>query len=429
MKKLISLVAILSLFSTFALSGIKNIKIDGSLDAVSINLDNSTDLTKTDTNTGANDDLINQTKARLMLGLSTDLTDKVSGKILVYKNDRLWGTPVDQDIVWILNVVRVANAYVTLKDVVLNGLELTVGRQFVGDPKDLLLYFGPLSDYNLNILALDALKAEYNTELLSVGLVSGKLLESSVLAPPLTGNHDIDILALDLTTEKIVPEGKVALRFVNEVVNDPVSDNVNNLQILGLDLKGVIPVVEGLNYKLLYAMNLGQEQKDVKYKGTGLVLGAGYDKELEVGKVNVKAEYASGSGDDSTTADDEDFVSLGSDYRYGEVYGKGLNVGANVGGAGITNQTIIVLEAGFAPSAILDGKLGLGLGYYMFSKTKVASGEDSNIGNEIDVKVKYDLTKDVGLGLTYGIFTPGKALESTGKDAANVLAMNLNVKF
>jgi|GEM_PF-3099426 len=424
MKKLISLVTILSLFSTFALSGIKNIKIDGSLDAVSINLDNSTDLTKTDTSTGANDDLINQTKARLMLGLSADLTDKVSGKILIYKNDRLWGTPVDQDIVWILNVVSVANAYVTLKDVVLNGLNLTVGRQFVGDQKDLLLYIGPLSDYNLSIQALDALKAEYNTELLSVGLVSGKFLES--FGP---GNTDTDILALDIATEKIVPEGKVALRFVNEVVNNPVSDNVDNLQILGLDLKGVIPVVEGLNYKLLYAMNMGKNA-GVNYKGTGLVLGAGYDKELEVGKVNVKAEYALGSGDDNTTADNENFVSFGNDYRYGEVYGKGLDVGINnVGGAGITNQTVIALEAGFAPSAILDGKLGLGLGYYMFDLTKVPSGAEKNLGNEIDVKVKYDLTKDVCLGLTYGIFTPGKALESTGKDAANVLAMNLNVKF
>jgi len=421
MKKLISLVAILSLFSTFALSEVKNIKIDGSLDAVSINLDNSTDLTKTDPNTGANDDLINQTKARLMLGLSADLTDKVSGKILIYKNDRLWGTPFDQDIGWILSVVRVANAYVTLKDVVLNGLELTVGRQFVGDQKDLLLYFGPLSDYNLSIQALDALKAKYNTELLSVGLVSGKFLES--FGP---GNTDTDILALDIATEKIVPEGKVALRFVNEVVNNPVSDNVNNLQILGLDLKGNIPGVEGLNYKLLYAMNMGKNA-GINYKGTGLVLGAGYDKELEVGKVNVKAEYASGSGDDGSTADDEDFVSFGNDYRYGEVYGKGL-FGGNVG---ITNQTIIALEAGFAPSAILDGKLGLGLGYYMFSITKVASGQDSNIGNEIDVKVKYDLTKDVCLSLTYGIFNPGKALEGRGigKDAANVLAMNLNVKF
>ena len=421
MKKLISLVAILSLFSTFALSEVKNIKIDGSLDAVSINLDNSTDLTKTDPNTGANDDLINQTKARLMLGLSADLTDKVSGKILIYKNDRLWGTPFDQDIGWILSVVRVANAYVTLKDVVLNGLELTVGRQFVGDQKDLLLYFGPLSDYNLSIQALDALKAKYNTELLSVGLVSGKFLES--FGP---GNTDTDILALDIATEKIVPEGKVALRFVNEVVNASVSDNVNNLQILGLDLKGNIPGVEGLNYKLLYAMNMGKNA-GINYKGTGLVLGAGYDKELEVGKVNVKAEYASGSGDDGSTADDEDFVSFGNDYRYGEVYGKGL-FGGNVG---ITNQTIIALEAGFAPSAILDGKLGLGLGYYMFSITKVASGQDSNIGNEIDVKVKYDLTKDVCLSLTYGIFNPGKALEGRGigKDAANVLAMNLNVKF
>jgi len=423
MKKLISLVAILSLFSTFALSEVKNIKIDGSLDAVSINLDNSTDLTKTDPNTGANDDLINQTKARLMLGLSADLTDKVSGKILIYKNDRLWGTPFDQDIVWILSVVRVANAYVTLKDVVLDGLELTVGRQFVGDQKDLLLYFGPLSDYNLSIQALDALKAEYNTELLSVGLVSGKFLES--FGP---GNTDTDILALDIATEKIVPEGKVALRFVNGVVNNPVSDNVNNPQILGLDLKGVIPGVEGLNYKLLYAMNMGKKA-GVNYKGTGLVLGAGYDKELDVGKVNVKAEYASGSGDDGSTADDEDFVSSGNDYRYGEVYGKGLfGLGGNFG---ITNQTVIALEAGFAPSTILDGKLGLGLGYYMFSITKVASGQDSNIGNEIDVKVKYDLTKDVCLSLTYGIFNPGKALEGSigGKDAANVLAMNLNVKF
>ena len=418
MKKLISVVAILSLFSTFALSGIKNIKIDGSLDAVSINLDNSTDLTKTDTSTGANDDLINQTLSRLMLGLSADLTDKVSGKILIYKNDRLWGTD-EENVNGVLNNINIANAYITVEDVILDGLNLTVGRQFVGDQKDLLLYIGPLSDYNLSVSALDALKVEYNMDLLSVGLVAGKEIERN------SGNTDTDIMALMAATSKLVPGGVVSLMFVNEVVNNPVSDNVDNLQILGLDLKGNIPGVEGLNYKLLYAMNMGQEQKDVKYKGTGLVLGAGYDKELEAGKVNVKAEYALGSGDDDTTADDEDFVSLGSDYRYGEVYGKGL-FGGNVG---ITNQTVIALEAGFVPSAILDGKLGLGLGYYMFSRTKVASGEDSNIGNEIDVKVKYDLTKDVGLGLTYGIFTPGKALESTGKDAANVLAMNLNVKF
>jgi hypothetical protein len=292
------------------------------------------------------------------------------------------------------------------------------------------LYFGPLSNYNLNVSALDALKAEYNTELLSVGLVYGKLLEYSILKSPFPGNYDIDILDLHFTTEKIVPEGKVALRFVNKVDDVSVSDNVNNLQILGLDLKGNIPIVEGLNYKLLYAMNIGQQKKDVKYKGTGFVLGVGYETELEIEneKIEIKAEYASGSGDDTeTTADNEAFISFGNDYRYGEVYGKGLfGLGGNVG---ITNQTIIALEAGFVSSAILNSKFGISVGYYMFDLTKVPSGAEKNLGKEIDLNVKYNLTKDVRLCLTYGRFTPGKALESKGKDAANVLAMNLNVKF
>jgi len=417
MKKLIALIAILSLCSTFALSEIKNIKIDGSLDVVSINLDNSTDLTKTDKDTGANDDLINQTLSRLMLGLSADLTDKVSGKILVYKNNRLWGT-AEENADDVLGQLNIANAYVTLEDVVLDGLKLTVGRQFVGDPKDLLLYIGPLSDYDLNVSALDALKVEYGMDLLSVGLVAGKEMETN------SGNTDTDIMALMAATDKLVPAGVVALVYGNVVENDPVADNVNNLQILGLDLKGYVPFVEGLSYKLLYAMNMGQVQKDVNYKGTGLVIGAGYEGDLEVGKINVKAEYASGSGDDTDTADNESFISFGSDYRYGEVYGKGL-FGGNVG---ITNQTVVALEAGFAPSVILDGKLNLGLGYYMFDLTKVPSGAEKNLGNEIDVKVKYSLTDNVGLCLTYGIFTPGKALGSD-LDAANVLAMNLNVKF
>jgi hypothetical protein len=111
MKKLIILFVILSLFSTFTLSEIKNIKIDGSLETLSINLDNSTDLTKTDPSTGLHDDLINQTKARLILGLSADLTDKVSGKILVYKNNRLWGS-YEEDVHSILYELNIANAYV-----------------------------------------------------------------------------------------------------------------------------------------------------------------------------------------------------------------------------------------------------------------------------------------------------------------------------
>ena len=419
MKKLIALIAILSLCSTFALSEIKNVKIDGSLETLSINLDNSTDLTKTDKDTGANDDLVNQTLTRLMLGLSADLTDKVSGKILVYKNNRLWGT-AGENVNDVLDQLNIANAYVTLEDVILDGLKLTVGRQFVGDPKDLLLYFGPLSDYDLRVSALDALKVEYGTDLLSVGLVGGKLIESGN-----PGNTDTDILALMAATDKLVPAGTIALMYVNRTENDPVKDNIDSLQILGLDLKGAIPVVEGLSYKLLYAMNMGQVQKDVNYKGTGLVLGAGYETELEVGKINLKAEYASGSGDDVDTADNEDFISFGSDYRYGKVYGKGL-FGGNVG---ITNQTVVALKAGFTPSVILDGKLGLWAGYYMFDLTKVPSDAEKNLGNEIDVKVKYCLTDNVCLGLTYGIFTPGKALESIGKDAASVLAMNLNIKF
>jgi len=428
MKKLIALIAILSLFFSFALSEIKNIKIDGSLETLSINLDNSTDLKKTNKDTGTNDDLVNQTKSRLMLSLSANLTEKVAGKILVYKNNRLWGT-LEENVNGVLGTLNIANAYVTVEDVVLDGLKLTVGRQFIGNPKDLLLYYGPLSDYKLNVSALDALKVEYVAKLFSVGLVTGKIIETTPWTPP--GNKDTDIIALIGETDKLIPRGLVSLMYVNMIRNSPIKDNVDSIQVLGLNLKSSILVIEGLiTYKLLYAMNMGQKQKDVNYKGTGLVLGVGYENDLEVGKINIKLEYASGSGDDLSTKDNEDFVSFGNDYRYGEIYGKGLNLGiSNVGGAGIKNQTIVALEVDFVPSAILDGKLSLGLGRYLFDFTKVSSGQEKNLGNETDVKVKYSLTDNVGLGLTYGIFIPGPALESKGEDAANVLAMNLSVKF
>jgi len=51
------------------------------------------------------------------------------------------------------------NAYVKI-DKVFGAVDLTIGRQFYGDPNDLVIYFGPQNDDILSVSAVDLFRAD-----------------------------------------------------------------------------------------------------------------------------------------------------------------------------------------------------------------------------------------------------------------------------
>src|SRR5690242_14163342 len=89
-KKLASLSLALALVYSISLPAraelLKNLKTDGSIETRSFGIDN-----ETDRNSTAND-YRGETRTRLMVGGSFDLLDDVHGRILLVKNNRVYGT-------------------------------------------------------------------------------------------------------------------------------------------------------------------------------------------------------------------------------------------------------------------------------------------------------------------------------------------------
>jgi len=155
MKKFLVL-GVLVFLAGSSFAKISNVKVSGSLEVQSFSLNNSLDLA--DYENGANDDKIDETRSRVLVGISAQVSEGVRGKILLSKNNRRYGEGSETVAGWgsALNKVLVENAYLVIDDFI-DIFKLTLGRQFYGEKGDLVLYYGPTSDDNLIVFALDEL--------------------------------------------------------------------------------------------------------------------------------------------------------------------------------------------------------------------------------------------------------------------------------
>jgi hypothetical protein len=156
-----------------------------------------------------------------------------------------------------------------------------------------------------------------------------------------------------------------------------------------------------------YDKQFGNSTNTAKFKGSGLLLGASY----AINPVTIRAQYASGSGEDSNANTTKEFQTfLGNDVHYTFIY-EYTTRGADDGSSratGISNTTYYRLGL----DAKLTKDLSASIDAFDLRMTKANTGGASKkIGREYDVKLTYQIDRGLVYFVTAGILDPGKAWE------------------
>lgn len=438
MRKLLAVFAALGMAgSAFSgdLLGLKNVSVDGSIEYLGKQANNQTDANDGD------EDSAGDAASRVRLGLNAQVTEGVTSRVEIVRysdwvpnNETQFGgtqTSVNNE----LDNFQIQNAYLELSDIL--GLDqVRIGRQYVGRQGDLIAYFGPFNDDYLYVTALDALVASKKVGPVNVSAVIGKANDDDFVAfetDEFDGSGDENVNWITASSDEIIKvEGatfplEIGLYQWLDQGTDSASDN-RTLNIYDLRA-GANLLDNALKLSLQYAMNAGQHnlganQRD--YKGNALVFKAAYDNE-ENGW-GAKLLYANASGDDDPADDSDDaFHSISSDFRYGQIlsndtnfwntYAPGSLTGYSLsGGLDTASQGTGVNVIGLGGSynlPILDKKYTAYADYFMAKLNETGAGPD-DIGNEIDLAVKYAHNDNVSIKAGYAMLMPGEALNGTG---------------
>src|SRR5204863_3649717 len=131
---------------------LKNFKTDGGIEVKMFSIDNEVD------RNSATDDYRSEMRTRVMVGGVFDLLDDVHARVLLRKNNRLYGQ-AGENAHSVQTALALDNAWVKI-DKVFSRVDLTLGRQFYGDAREFLMYFGPQPDDLLSVTAVDAMRAD-----------------------------------------------------------------------------------------------------------------------------------------------------------------------------------------------------------------------------------------------------------------------------
>ncbi len=434
MKKIISLGLALA-FAAYALPAqaelLKNLTTKGEIEIQSLHMHNH------DLNSNANDE-ISQALTRVLYGANFDLVDDVNAQLSFCKVDRRYGQ-VGQTVAGIQGLIAITESNITLKNIF--GLEHKLGRQYYGEPGDLIVYFGPLRHpytLGMGVASLDAWKGTWtNDKWVLTGLI-GKTAE----AVAQNTNGDTDLWGLIGNYNMSEPANITGYWYRAAAQNpaNPTAGNPNNhLNVIGAKVTGKI---DKFNYKGELAMNTGNSgfATNLNYTGMGLLANMGYDMDIALGVLGFTGEFARGSGDDNgTDKDNAIFIAINSDYRPGIIYGgSGLFDLNGLGGfsSGIGNLTTWNLGAKFAPKAY--EKLTLGLKFYNFSFSEnPAAGIDTPIGSEWDLCATWKHSENVSVMGSLAKFAAAedsfiaKAIHTAGirLDSAVRYGVDFMVKF
>lgn len=387
MKKL--LVAVLACALFVPAFAVENVQITGDIQTIGLDVND-----KNVPVVGAD---LRGTTNRVLLGLGAELIEDVTAKVTfahrnVFGQDGIQGKTVNN--IW--NDTTLAEAYVNITNV-FDALEVKVGRQFYGDEKSAVMYFGP--DYGYAIgntyTSLDGATVRYNGENFALTAAYFSVNNAAAVPPaypaPAT---DQNLGGLDLTLK------------LND--NLAASAYVYDVRQQGFDawgFWGVKPTFENDNVKLgaEFARNYGQHDKGWQVKAD-LALPIASDNFTFTPRVTyLKSEKG--------------FEAYGN-YRPGLMFGTVLGiVNNNLAPASVGNWE--VLNAGVCMKFGDLQKWGFGLDFY--------TGElnDTWSGNSWEAKVVYNHNQYVAFNLTGAVLTNVKHLTAS----PTAVQLGMNVKF
>lgn len=191
---------------------------------------------------------------------------------------------------------------------------------------------------------------------------------------------------------------------------------------LGFHLSGKLGKEVDYRGSIIFQSGKGEEGD---YKGLAYILGGNFKADTKIGKGMFVCEYFVGSGEkeEPPPGKDKNFL---SDYahlseeEYGEYYVENRSkVRDGDPDYGITNLKIFKLGVSVFPLP----ELKTGLNYFLYN----SHTPKGNIGDEVDIFVKYYYSANLSFRLVYGIFMAGKLAED--EEGADKVMGEVMVKF
>ena len=443
MKKLLgaslSVAIVYGLMAPAQAEVLKNLQINGELEMLGVKSNNLTDFSK-----GA-DDWDGRAHTRVLVNGSFDLNEDASAMITMGKTDRNWGASgtgsastvggsKPQTITDVQGAVEFDQAYVNLKNVL--GFDHRLGRQFYGEPGDLLVYFGPSRGPGVRTLpinSIDAWTGSYNWDngAMHAQAIVGKMTSTPGAYP----QSDTDVRGVEVSSTKM--ENMKLEGRLYDAYSHTAGDK-GHLYTLSPRVSG--KAMDGnLGYKAEVGLNFGNNNPtvannhcsgDCSAQGYGLLADVDYSMPF-MGKLKLMGELGIGSGGKAGDTNSKVFVTPASDYRPGDIFGGNIGVlggYANVGGlGGINGAGLTVFDVGFWHDTEKWPKLGWGLSFYDFSATEKNSSPTgkAHIGDEIDLRAKWTHSDKLSITAGLGTFTADVA----GSDSAYQAYLDFHLMF
>ena len=427
---------------------LKNFKASGSLEVDAVSANNIADL-RTDTY-----DHIGTVQTRLFVNADWDLLDDVHSHVTLRKNDRTYGTG-SQNLNTVQSALFVDQAYAKI-DKLFGAIDTTVGRQYYGEPGDMVIYYGPRNVYGLFAgVALDSMRMDWNGEKVGVTAIGGV---NSGAALGVKDSGTINVYGLEVHAKPVDALSGSAYVYERTTVNSGSGGNAGavsvtggrNLWVAGLRAQAA---AGGAWIKGEYDQNFGENRTvdangnytvAENFTGWATKLNTGYKADLSrIGMLTGWAEGMVASGGTGAGAS-RGFYPILTDYRPGLIYGRfdtnfastALNrTGFGNLDIGPSNRVILGAGAKVTPAAL--SKLTVALSFWHF---RAQSGNDllpaakgnKFLGNEYDLELTWAHSENVSVSAGFGDFQPGRALIVSGAGAINPATMcttNVSIKF
>jgi hypothetical protein len=430
---------------------LKNLKVGGQLDIQANAARNVTDF-QTRGTVAASNDRIGDALTRVLANMQWDLLDDVHATVTLRKNDRTWGTVggggqgagTSQQVIGGAGIGVSGNIYLDQANVKIDKLlghfDATVGRQYYGDPGDLILYFGPKNNYGLFVTAIDAFRMDSSCDWFNFSGLAGKTVGHAAGVAGLTS--DFDVRGFNIGWKNLpVKLNTYVWNQVTHRTGALGSEAGKNdfLWVYGLKVRGE---AMGGWASLELAQNGGENRttlpapgtptRSANYTGRAFLADLGYKAEISnVGAFTPWFNFGWGSGrSDLTSRSNEGFTAIASDYRPGIIYGRfdGALAAAGLGSAitggtvstpGLNNKVIWGLGLKATPAAW--EKLTVGASFWNYRFQRVTGGDNAagtpgfpvgavgnrNIGSEFGLTADWKHSDNVSLGIGWASFQPG----------------------
>jgi len=436
-----------------AFVGLDGLTYDGSVEFSGVSASNELD------QNGAKNDRRGEVDSRIRVGINAPLMDNVKARVEFVRDNAKFGqnmagaqgqpNTIDNETA----NIDIQNAYVEFNELFGQGHRMVLGRQYVGNPGDLVWHFGPKGLDTLPTTAIDGLLFQCRRmDWLNLDLFLGKFRDDDAVGG--TDQNDVsnpgetNLNSFDLTLPTLIPGGKINLGFLygQSLGASPAAgdQNIDNdiLKTYRLGVRGGL-AENMFTYRAEYLMNDGHtsnvlvagSDKNVDYKGNAIDLGVGFNSaETGAGGFGLEANFLMASGDnDVNNSEDKsfhDFSELGintSDRYYGEILGRSAALGTAITGgtppgwgldSGFEGQGKQILHIGgkWVPN-FWDKKTWARIDYVAMSTAEdgnTAQSTANKYGNEIDLTLGYKAADNVNVEGGYATLSPDDAITGVG---------------